>query len=832
VRLAAAIADQTTALARQSDAWRELQSIGERAFDRIGTAITEAFVQGRGEAVNFGNVAKAVLAEVAQAVFRMAVLRPVMNAIFGTNYGTLFDALGGGGGASGGAVLLLASAASQAGGGGGLSLVPVGGSGGAVSLRVAPISGAGSLSGLTGGGGLFGNGGLMNLGGGLIRAFAGEGFTTGIGFVDRFLGTPIWGMNATDATNAALAAMGQGVYGPATPAAVQAGMGMTWGQALGGVAGLIGGGLNIYQGLQRGGPGGYTQAAAGGIGMAASGIGLANAAFGTAAVGSALGIGAGAAAAIPVVGWIAAAAMLVASMFLGGKKPNVGGAIILGSTGAGEFGVLDSRAKHVRDWAQIDQQVRQQVADLNRALSERGIFVDPNQAGPFGYLGFGPAAQGHQGQYADIPSMIMGNLHRLTSGNPYIEQMLRAGRIGSLEELIGGADWIKNVYEPLIQAGDATSSWAQRIKEINDTFGQAIASAERLGLATGRLKEIWDKQVAEFQMAHRAEYLGVIAGLEGRRAQATGDPALAAQARMRVFDIGAEVERYEFERRLRDLNLPQWNPAEFQRLAAELAEVQRLERERLQRDIALGRQQAAAQQDQIVARLALRRAQAEADDPASRRAQLRIFDVAARLERLEFEARLRDLGLAATDPAQFAALLDEMREVQKLERERLRQQLLGQDPASVQRRAQIAAAQVTSLVDYARSLTYSPLSPLSPQEQFRQAERQFQAVAGAAAAGDWSSIMQIQSYADAYLQAARGVYGSGTGYVEVFRRVTDALERVGEMAPNQLTDAVYREETRRQTDTLREELTALRQEVRRLRAAVEQGSRAPARIAA
>jgi len=658
------------------------------------------------------------------------------------------------------------------GGGGGGTPVLLGPNGEVLGFAGPVAGGMGGATGAGGGGGLFGG---------------------ALTYVTGFLNTPIWGGSGTDA-------MGNAI-----------GVGPTWGQGLAGIGTGFALGSMVGGYVAGNAPARRTNAQVGsGVGAVAGTV-----------IGGIFGGGQGA-----QLGGMAGG--LLGGIFGGliGPTPHPGGAIILGSTGAGEFGVLDSRSKHMPGFAEFDAQIREQARQINQALNAIGISVDPGQAGAFGYIGAGPAAQGHPGQYQTLQDMILGNVHRLRAANANLQTALRSGGIRSFEDIFETAEWIRNVYEPLTRAGEATSSWAQRIREINETFREAINTAQRLGLETGRLKEVWDQQVEEVRAARQAEISGLIAELEGRRAGAVGDLALGTQARLRAFDAAAEAERFEFERRLRDLDL---GAERYERLMAEFAEIQRLERERLQRDMALQRQQAAVSLEQIAAQIGLRRAQAEEDDPASRRAQLRLFDLAARMERLELEARLQSLG---ADRARIDALVAEMREVQKLERERLRQQLLGQDPASVQRRAQIATAQVTSLVDYARSLTYSPLSPLSPQEQFRQAERQFQAVAGAAAAGDWSSIMQLQSYADAYLQAARGVYGSGTGYVEVFRRVTDALERVGEMAPNQLTDAVYREETRRQTDTLREELTELRQEVRRLRAAVEQGSRAPARIAA
>ncbi len=69
----------------------------ERAFDRIGASITEAFVKGEAAAINFQNIALAVIAEIAQAILKFTILDPISEFITES----LGDALGGGGGSTG-----------------------------------------------------------------------------------------------------------------------------------------------------------------------------------------------------------------------------------------------------------------------------------------------------------------------------------------------------------------------------------------------------------------------------------------------------------------------------------------------------------------------------------------------------------------------------------------------------------------------------------------------------------------------------------------------------------------------------------------------------------
>lgn len=83
----------------------ELEGAFERAFDRIGNAVTTMFVEGKAAALEWRNVVGGVLSELAQEFIKLAALNPLKNALFGTNYATLggFDFFGlfGGGGSPG-----------------------------------------------------------------------------------------------------------------------------------------------------------------------------------------------------------------------------------------------------------------------------------------------------------------------------------------------------------------------------------------------------------------------------------------------------------------------------------------------------------------------------------------------------------------------------------------------------------------------------------------------------------------------------------------------------------------------------------------------------------
>lgn len=178
--------------------WNELAAIGERAFDRVGDAIVQAFTSGQGAAVSFGNVAKAILSSVVADVAKLAIVNPVLNSLFTSSSGprpTLAGAFGSSGG-------------------------------------VGDLLGIGQL-------------------------FGGQSIFDAVG-LSSLLSTPIM-FGQAGATGAALGAMG-GAYGPASLAQLQGagmiGTGASFGSALGGVGAGFGAGMflnNLAGGNQTGG---------------------------------------------------------------------------------------------------------------------------------------------------------------------------------------------------------------------------------------------------------------------------------------------------------------------------------------------------------------------------------------------------------------------------------------------------------------------------------------------------------------------------------------------------------------------------------------------------
>ena len=129
-------------------------------------------------------------------------------------------------------------------------------------------------------------------------------------------------------------------------------------------------------------------------------------------------------------------------------------------------------------------------------------------------------------------------------------------------------------------------------------------------------------------------------------------------------------------------------------------------------------------------------------------------------------------------------------------------------------------------------LQFGSQTVLSPLDQYAAAQRQFQAVAGAASAGDYNSQTKLTGYADQLLGSSRAVYGSGAAYAADYSRVRDALEQITNMSPETLTASAQAAITQTQTAVLADSLEKVRAEIAALRAETQHAASAPARAAA
>ena len=88
---------------------RYLENTASRAFDRIGSAITQMAVEGKDAFADLRNIGRAVVSELMQSFIELAAINPLKNALFGSSspslggIGGFFGSLFGGGG--GGSIL-------------------------------------------------------------------------------------------------------------------------------------------------------------------------------------------------------------------------------------------------------------------------------------------------------------------------------------------------------------------------------------------------------------------------------------------------------------------------------------------------------------------------------------------------------------------------------------------------------------------------------------------------------------------------------------------------------------------------------------------------------
>lgn len=233
----------------QNRSLNELAAIGERAMDRLADAMVQAFVEGKGAALSFGNVTKAILASVVTDFAKLAIVNPIMNSLFvGTNgpRPTLAGAFGSGvSGAAGfglGDALGLTSLANY---------LPGGGIAGAFTgasnylfgtpATYAIVDPTGIPSAVAGTPGVFGTGGAWTLGG--VAGAAGLGFGAGQ-LVNAIaggnqLGGTVGSALGTGAGLAAAWALNLAVPGLGTALAIFGGA------AGGGIGGLFGPGPSV-----------------------------------------------------------------------------------------------------------------------------------------------------------------------------------------------------------------------------------------------------------------------------------------------------------------------------------------------------------------------------------------------------------------------------------------------------------------------------------------------------------------------------------------------------------------------------------------------------------
>ena len=123
---------------------------------------------------------------------------------------------------------------------------------------------------------------------------------------------------------------------------------------------------------------------------------------------------------------------------------------------------------------------------------------------------------------------------------------------------------------------------------------------------------------------------------------------------------------------------------------------------------------------------------------------------------------------------------------------------------------------ITSLRGYAASLATGEAGSGTAMDRYAASQRQFDAVYGAAAAGDANSISGLQGAAETFRSNARDIFGGGQGYADALRLITDRISNIGGLGADALTQSFVAENARTNTDRVVDQLAALRADINML----------------
>nr|WP_314076328.1 tape measure protein [uncultured Roseococcus sp.] len=781
----------------QEDARRD----AERTANSIETAFAGAFTRafesgadaGRSFMESIERGVKSLAATIAsQLVFRMAVI-PVVNSV-GSSLGF------------GGNLLSMPTTAI-----GGVNLGGLFGGGSAVSSAAgsttAAVNQAGQFGSVTGLGRLTGLSGIMSYGGLSNTGWAG---------VDSFLNTT-WNP-AASASN-----VGAGVGGDVASASYGTASGATYGNLIGGGLGAAAGLYGIYSGIQRGGIGGFTTAAGGALGAAAG-------------LSTMTGIGASllGGPAAPII----AAVLAIAGSLLPGQKPSGRGQEFRYDLGSGdvERNGLGGNRYSAENASQAELATRG-IVDLANRLGQRlgGVRNDGQVAvGVTSSRGNGPGTlylevNNQRAQFANdedgakqladrAAELLIGQLRDRAQGD-YRSILNASGN--SVERLDENLTWYETTYKSLTGAADATSAFGQQLKALTDQWQPAIDKAHELGLATARLNERRDEEIAKLYAQRDLQVRGFDLGLDLRAAQAAGSAnamagaGTAQQVALLQFDLQATQQIAQARETLEGLGL---TSDEVTRRIARNEQVLGQERLAIIEQVAAAQRQlyegaVSADQDWVI-----RAKRSEGDGLG---ADLIDFDRQSRVAVEQSKAAWQAAGMTAEDIAARMVWIE-----QALARERLAiveqyaekaRAAEEQARAAEQSAAGSALSVVTSMRDYVRSLSTSDAAAGTVMDRYAAANDNFGEIYRLASGGDAASIAGLQDAAETYRALAREIYGGGQGYADAIQLIGDRLDGISGMGADALTQSFVRENARENTDRIVDALADLRRENASLR---------------
>lgn len=717
------VQDYADALNRASDAARSLQQAQEsvqaisntfgNAVDRLGQGLVDAFLSGSGAAVNFGNIAKSIIASIAADMVKLAIANPLKNALFGTTAPTL----------SAGLSALTGGGATDSAGGGGVGGLLNGASNlfsiGKLTDMLGLTNLGGQASSLLNSIGLTGNGGL----------FSGIGSS-----INNVLSTPIWG---------------------------QANAGTAWLESMGITAGAPGTGAVSLGNIL--GPAGI------GFGLGSFGGGLLQSALNKTGPGPTIGAGLGTAAGValmPVLGPL--------GPIFGGLLGGAGGGLIgpkpasaFSSTGIslqdGQL-KLGQTVSQIVDTSQEVANAASQLAQINQFLSSSGITI--TSLGALSQIGQNtPGGTADPSKFSDLNSAF-GQFSFGAPNNAALNSALSGKTFSSMADVQAVVTQITTFTDQtmpaLIALGKTDTTYGlgtlgDTIKNLTDQFTAAITQAQQLGIAEGELTDARDKALTAANDNAAKQIAAINGDLVQRAVTAeasnSGNAANIRDAALRGFDIQAQNQRQALEAQLLSVFGDGFKGTDG--FAGQMAALER----------ALGAERLAIVQ--------------QYNDQIATTEQQAAQQQAAEVAQQQGQAQQAALGL------------------------------------------------VTNIAQYVRGISTGAASPLSAQGQFDFASRQFDAAFGAARAGDFNSAQSLTSLADTKLTAARGLYGSGAGYVQAYNEVVTALEQFSGLPAERLTNSSLAAIQKAANQPVVDGLEAIRKGINDLRLELRQVSAGP-----
>lgn len=464
-----------------------------------------AFAAGKQAAIDFGSIARQVVASVVTDLAKLAIVNPLVNAVFGASRPSLMGAFGGAAPAGGTTTATTAS-----------------GSAGMFSFAPLP----------------FLNMGASNLFGGM----SGIGEALGLTGTGGFLSTPIYTPTSFGATQSNFFA----------------------GTALPGEAGFFAGGGGAAAPVTLGN---LLGAGAMGFGLGMAGGTISGSLRGTAdpmpgtLIGTGLGMGLGFLVGGPLGMMVGGAIGGTAGGLFGptrrGMAARSGGDVFLGVDDAGLLTITGARGKRW-DQAGAVAEVQQQLDAINRQISARNLsFAAPGQHA----VGFGPAS----GSPRELSMTALVGQLRSDNTNQMTAFGTLAGRGGDLEEALSAADFVTQVFEPLGRAAERSSAFKAAMEALTKTYDEAIKKAQDLGLSEADLNTQRAERIAKLE-ADRARDLDIIDRTLGiRRLALNGDSRGVALGQ---FDLRAEAELRAFREQLFQLGLDETGQEYIRRVVA------------------------------------------------------------------------------------------------------------------------------------------------------------------------------------------------------------------------------------------------------------------------